>query len=29
LAPLEAVAAEINVVVDRYIQQWYAPSLMV
>lgn len=29
LAPLEVVAAEINVVVDRYIQQWYAPSLMI
>jgi hypothetical protein len=29
LAPLEVVAAEINVVVDRYIQQWYAPNLMV
>jgi dTMP kinase len=27
-AEVDAVAAEINVVVDRYVQQWYDPSLM-
>jgi thymidylate kinase len=27
-AEADTVAAEINIVVDRYIEQWYAPSLM-